>query len=329
MIQIKKNRKSPAKNIGKPRKKNIARPKLAVLSRFVPKSKKTVIKTVLFATLVVAFVGSIPLPHTFEKSATIPFATDTQKNAGLELGDSKVLQEGRKGSKVITVSSLQSLWGRLLGWQPIQQKETDSTVTEEPVAKIIANGTRKYQYMMCSDGSYRYYTDKQFKDEYTGFTSKSQDYCKENNQGVKLKLADSLDGSTNNIAAPPASVNTPTPRGCTRSSIPHGTEYQNVSYLPRGTRQVASEGMDGFVLRCPGLADVTSLGVNQLVLVGTGKTDGEIQAEKDAEEVKRQQEETARDQRYYLNLANCIQSLKAQGASPSSAESHCRNIIRR
>lgn len=292
-------------------------------------NKKAVIKTVLSATLIVVFAGSIPLPYTFEKNAAVPFVTDVQTNAGLELGDSKVLQEGRKGSKTMTVSSLQSLWGRLFGWEPIRQKETDSRVTKKPVDKIVANGTRKYQYMLCSDGSSRYYTDEQFKDANTGFTNKSSDFCKQNNQGEKLKLADSLDGNVNNIPASTVAANTPTPKGCTKSSMPHGTEYQNVSYLPSGTRQVASEGMDGFVLHCPGQADVSSSGVDQLVLVGTGKTDTEIQAEKDAEEVKRQQDEAARDQQYYLNLANCIQNLTAQGMQPSSAESHCRGIIRR
>jgi len=66
-----------------------------------------------------------------------------------------------------------------------------------------------------------------------------------------------------------------------------------------------------------------------LVLIGTGKTDAEIQAENDAKEVQRQQEEAERDQRYYINLANCVQNLKAQGMQASSAESHCRSIVRR
>jgi hypothetical protein len=87
--------------------------------------------------------------------------------------------------------------------------------------------------------------------------------------------------------------------------------------------------MNGYILSCPGSKDIKVPGVNQLVLVGTGKTAAEVQAENDAAEVAKQQEEAARTQAYYLNLANCIQNLKAQGMQPSSAESHCRRIIRR
>lgn len=54
-------------------------------------------------------------------------------------------------------------------------------------------------------GSHRYYTDEQFKHADVGFTSKSDDSCKENNQGVKLKLADSLDGTVNNPSNSPQS----------------------------------------------------------------------------------------------------------------------------
>ena len=106
-MQATKNRPRTRKSSTK--KEKAVRQKFAILSRFVPKSKKAAIKTVLFVILIVAFAGSIPLPHTFAKSVAVPFATDTQKSAGLELGDSKVLQEGREGSKTITVSSLQSL----------------------------------------------------------------------------------------------------------------------------------------------------------------------------------------------------------------------------
>ena len=277
----------------------------------------------------VAIAGAIPFPYTFAKSTPVTFHTVNENHAGLELGDSKLLQEGRDGRKIVNVESLQNVWGKLLGLQPMLQKEVTTTITEAPVDKIVANGSRKYQYMLCSDNSHRYYTDEQFRDPNVGFTSKSGDVCKENNQGVKLKLADSLDGTVNNLAPPSTIGTTQVPKGCKQSSIPFTTEYQNASYLPKGTQRVASQGINGFILSCPGKDDIQSSGVNQLVLIGTGKTDGEIQAEKDAEEVRKQQEEAARTQRYYVNLANCVQNLKAQGMQASSAESHCRSIITR
>ncbi len=310
-------------------KKRISKSRIAFLSRFIPKSKKGIIRLAIAVVTIIAVAGAIPLPYAFAKSSAVDFATKSEDYAGLEMGDSKVLQEGRAGKKVVTIESLQSLWGRLFGLQPIQQTAKSETITESVVEKIVANGTRKYQYMMCSDGRYRYYTDEQFKDPRTGFTSKSSDNCKENNQGVKVKLADSPDGSVISQAASNSIANTPTPAGCKKTSVPFKTEYQNASYLPKGTQQIASQGMNGFTLSCPGSSDITSSGVNQLVLVGTGKTAAEIQAEKDTQEVSNQQAEDARTQRYYINFANCVQNLKAQGMQPSAAESHCRSIITR
>lgn len=178
---------------------------IVLLSKLKPKNRKDIIKAALAVVAVVVVVCAIPFPYTFAKSTTIPFTTVAENIASLELGDSKVLQEGRAGKKTVEVKSLQSIWGRLLGRQPTQQKEVSSTITEKPVTKKVANGTRKYQYMLCTDGRYRYFTDEQFKDSQTGFTSKSDDSCKENNQGVKLKLADSLDGSVSNPSNSPQS----------------------------------------------------------------------------------------------------------------------------
>lgn len=332
MVQNKKDRKHPAKSSTERNvvsKKKAATRKTALLARLLPRSRKGVIKASIAAIVFVALVGAIPFPYAFAKSTTVDFATENQKNAGLELGDSKVLQEGHDGAKIVNVESLQSIWGRLFGFEPIQQKTVSEKIVNIPASKLIANGTKKYQYMMCSDGRYRYFTDEQFKDPNTGFTSKSEDYCKTYNQGTKVKLADSPDGTVNTQATPSAISRPPVSPGCKETSVPFGIEYLNASYLPRGTQQIASQGMNGFILRCPGSADIKTSGVNQLVLVGTGKTAAEIQAENDAAEVARQQEENARDQRYYLALANCIQNLQAQGMQPSSAESHCRGIIRR
>ena len=310
-------------------KKNKSNPWFAFLSRFTPRSRKGVIRIALVVIALVVIGGAIPFPYTFAKSTTVTFDTVDENYTDLEMGDSKILQDGRDGRNTVNVESLQSIWGRLLGLQPVQQKEVNTIVEEMPVDKIVANGSRKYQYMLCSDGSSRYYTDEQFKNPNVGFTSKSNDNCKESNQGVKLKLADSQDGAVNNQTPPNVISTTSVPKACRQSSIPFGTEYQNASYLPRGTQQVASQGVNGFILSCPGKEDIKSSGVNQLILVGTGKTDAEIQSENDAEEVRIQQEETARTQRYYINLANCVQSLKAQGMQSSSAESHCRGIVRR
>ena len=217
------------------------------LSRFIPKNRKGVFKLVLALVIFIAIVGAIPFPHTFAKSTTVDFTTENQKNAGLELGDSKVLQEGHDGTKVVNIESFQSIWGRLLGLEPIQQKEVSEKIVDKPVSKIVASGSKKYQYMMCSDGGYRYYTDEQFKDPNTGFTSKSVDYCKENGQGKMVKLSDT---STGDVTTNPERLSTVTVRdGCTYTPIPYKTVYQDVAWLNKGETKVY-EGRDGTKSSC-------------------------------------------------------------------------------
>lgn len=194
MVKNNKVRSHHAKDAvkhAKTSKKKTSNQKSSFLSKFMPKTRKGVIKMALAMIVIVAIAGAIPLPYTFAKTISVPFSADDRKTQDLELGDSKVVREGQEGSKIVTASSLQSLWGRLFGWQPIQQKDVATEVTKKPVNKVIDNGTMKYQYMLCSNGRFRYYTDEQFKDENTGFTSKSKDACKENNQGHKVSLSNS------------------------------------------------------------------------------------------------------------------------------------------
>jgi G5 domain len=164
------------------------RKKSIMLLSWTPKIRRAALKTGLIAAFIISVIGAIPFPHAFTKTASTPFATNTQQSAELELNDSKVIQEGINGTRVIHVDSLQSLWGRIFGQEPIRQKEMKSTTSKTPVNKIVAEGTLRFQYMLCSDGSYRYYTDEQFKQPKTGFTSKSEDACKNNNKGEKLSL---------------------------------------------------------------------------------------------------------------------------------------------
>lgn len=234
-----KHKKSSAKKASK-------RPPTPLL-QFVSRNRNIIIKTVIIATIVVVIAGFIPLPHTFTKNTSVPFATENTKSADLELGESKTTQVGRDGKKTVNIESYQSLWGRALGWQPIQQKEVDSIVTEKPINKVVANGTKKYQYMLCSDGSYRYYTDEQFKDPQTGFTSKSEDHCKKNGQGEMIQLSDTStgNGATRTEREPAVTVRD----GCTYTSIPYKTVYRDVPWLNKGETRV-SEGIDGIKSSC-------------------------------------------------------------------------------
>lgn len=228
------------------------------------------------------------------------------------MGNSKVTQEGRDGRKTIDVKSQQSIWGILFGLQPLHQKEIATKITKKPTDKQIANGTRKYQYMLCSNGSYRYFTDTEFKDPSTGFTSRSKDYCKLNNHGVKLKLADSSAGTVNNQNTPQISHNVTVPRGCRKSVIPFKVEYQYTSTMQGGTQKVASQGINGYTLSCAGTSDITLDPLNQLVFVGIGKTNAETQAERDAEEVKELQAQAEKQAERLRNYRSCVSQIEAQ-----------------
>lgn len=168
--------------------KKVSSKKSSFLSRFKPQSRKGAIKLALALIGLIVIAGAIPLPHTFAKSAALDFATENKNYAGLELGDSKVLREGRDGRKVVNIKSLHSMWGRLFGLDPIRQKEVNTTIIEAPVDKIVANGSNRYQYMLCSDAGYKYYTDQQMKDEKVGFTNKSEDDCAKSNKGHRIGL---------------------------------------------------------------------------------------------------------------------------------------------
>lgn len=195
LFQLFKSKVGHEKSSGK----NTQSIKLPAISRLFPKNKKSTAKAIIALAVIVAIGGAIPFPYAFAKTVPVPFTTDNRQSDELELNDSKIIQQGMNGTKVVQVSSMQSLWGRIFGLQPILQEETTSTTSKPSINKVVANGTKKYQYMLCSDGSSRYYTDEQFKEPQTGFTSKSQDYCKENNQGHKVSLSNS--NPANNIAS--------------------------------------------------------------------------------------------------------------------------------
>ncbi len=127
----------------------------------------------------------------------VPFTTDeTRDNAiiyktlyiqdsSLELGQQQVRQNGQNGTTETVVGVRHTLSGRNLGESVVSER-----VVTQPANETVAKGTKKYQYMWCSNGSYQYYTNEQFKDPNTGFTHQSPDYCTRNGQGQMTGLAD-------------------------------------------------------------------------------------------------------------------------------------------
>ncbi len=100
----------------------------------------------------------------------------TTTDAHLELGQSEVRQAGKDGEK-------QTKHNLIFGF-------ATSTTTSDAIDQITAQGSRRYQYMYCSNGSYVYYTAEQFKDPTVGFTHQSPDDCAAKGHGAQTTIAD-------------------------------------------------------------------------------------------------------------------------------------------
>lgn len=143
------------------------------------------------AILIVICVGIIlnnlvTRTETVEEEDTIYYWTKYEDDDSLELGTEKTTQEGENGIRKTTYEKKR----RLITGEIVSSEIINTENLKDPTDKIIRQGTRKWQYMICSDGSYRYYTDEQFKNKNTGFTHSSEDYCATNNQGTMIALAD-------------------------------------------------------------------------------------------------------------------------------------------
>jgi hypothetical protein len=223
--------------------------KYTILRSIKYKSRKILGNKLIFiipiVVLLLAILAVVPVFKENDiRTISRPYSTQNVQDSSIELGDKQIKQKGTVGELQDTYSVSKSLINILLGTKSTKEVKVSSKVTKEPQKEIIAVGTRKYQYMQCSNGEYRYYPDDQFKNPNVGFTNKSEDYCAKNNQGIKKALADSVTGSKAT-----ANVKPYIPSNCTTVTIPYTTSYQNVSYLTIGQSQT-SGGIDGYRVSC-------------------------------------------------------------------------------
>ncbi len=205
------------------------------------------------------------------KSESVSFTRESVEDPNIELNETKVIQNGSVGSKDVTYRYSRSLFNILFGGHSTEGQIVTTEAKSKPVNEVTANGTRKYQYMYCTNGVYRYYTDEQFKDKNTGFTHKSKDICQENGQGAMTQLADGAPGTNQANTYVSAYI----PSNCSKIPIPYTTSYQNVSYLSAGQTQ-SSGGYDGYKVTCTVSStgykspDYTIQPINKITYVGTG-----------------------------------------------------------
>lgn len=272
----------------------------------------------------------VPFTFAYTDANVIPISEQKDKTDTLELGETKIIQTGVKGDKVTKYKRTGTIVDFLFNVSSTKKHDVSETYGTQPKKEIISIGTRRYQYMMCSNGASRYYTDEQMKNENIGFTSKSEDYCAKNNDGVKTKLADDIRG--NMQATSNVDTQTRIDPSCHKENITNfSTVYEDRSYLPLGTQQIGITGRDGFTLVCPsipGSQQRTDFPVaNQIVYVGTGKTSQQIAEEQaQAEAVRQTQLLAEKQQSQRLKQTQCIQSLRAQGMSADSAQYECLRL---
>lgn len=223
--------------------------------------------TVLALSCLFVFGGgavmAIPVSYEGTEKKTMHYDTEYRDENGIELGTENVAQPGKNGEQYVKYRYKQPLFFYLFRKDEAQKIELDTGIISQTTSEIVLKGTRKWQYMMCSDGTSRYYTDEQFKDKNTGFTSKSPDYCAQNNQGTKVSLADSRSG--NSSVTRPSYV----PKNCRIVDIPYQTVYQDASWLYVGETQ-NGYGVNGFKYVCSDGSVTSSVSpVNKTVYRGT------------------------------------------------------------
>lgn len=127
----------------------------------------------------------------------ISFFTEYIDTDDLELGIEEVEREGEDGIKRVTYKEK----SYLLSGEVIDSFQIDFETTKEPINKIVKRGTKRWQYMICSDGGWMFFNDEQFKDKNIGFTHASEDVCAKNGKGSAVALADSPSSSAPTVSS--------------------------------------------------------------------------------------------------------------------------------
>lgn len=126
--------------------------------------------------IIVLNILLLTLFGSYTVTEAIKYNSTSVTDSNLELGQTEVRQVGKDGQKHIKHNLILGI--------PL------STDTTESVDEIIAKGSRRYQYMYCSNGSYYYYTAEQFKDPNVGYTHQSPDVCAQKGMGNQTTIAD-------------------------------------------------------------------------------------------------------------------------------------------
>jgi hypothetical protein len=170
----------------------------------------------MIITMVALFLLLLPVPHTSSKAIELPYDIQHVQDASIELGESQTRQAGSKGAGLEQHREMKPLFAFIFGVNSHYTTSSQPTLTTQaPVNEIVAQGTKKYQYMWCSSGGYTYFTNDQFQSPNTGFTHKSKDSCVDKGYGHMTGLADTAPPQqTTSTVYTPSYRYTPTYTSC-------------------------------------------------------------------------------------------------------------------
>ncbi len=152
---------------------------------------------IVIASSIYVIMSNLTKTEDVTRDEPISFITEYVDTDELELGTEEVEREGEDGVKKVTYREK----SYLLSGKVIDSFQMDFETTKEPVSKLVKRGTRRWQYMICSDGGWMFYSDEQFKDKNVGFTHASEDACAKDGKGTAVALADSPSSSSPTVSS--------------------------------------------------------------------------------------------------------------------------------
>lgn len=203
-----------------------------------------------------------------EEEIAVPYSSVHENNDQLELGEENVVVAGINGEEKEVYKHKRSFYDLIFGSKGKQGELLRTVSVKKPVDEVREKGTLRWQYMMCVDGSYRYYTDEQMKDPTTGFTDKSEDVCKTESNSEKLRLAHSPNETPVNKVLP-IPANAPKNANCKMITIPYNIIEQMEPNMEQGLTTVRG-GSDGYKYVCDnGYIGLNIPPVNATKYIGT------------------------------------------------------------
>ncbi|MDQ5913926.1 MAG: hypothetical protein QG623_545, partial [Patescibacteria group bacterium] len=148
-------------------KKRIKKPirkVLRAISRFRNRFtvRQWILLSIFSVLLLVGALMRIPIKYEKTEIGSLRYSTKYKEEKNLELNTEKIITEGQDGKSETKYLYTQSLFDYIFRRSNVKKEVLEVEPVAKPQDEIVLKGKRKWQYMMCSDGSYRYFKDNEF-----------------------------------------------------------------------------------------------------------------------------------------------------------------------